>query len=372
FDQAVSKVYWEYGVRLRHNNAMDFDDLLNNVIKLFKENPDIMEKYQNKFDHVLIDEYQDTNVAQFEIIKMLGIKHQNVCVVGDDDQSIYKWRGAEVKNVLKFADFFPEKTTFRLEQNYRSTPQIVEIANSLIIHNKSRLEKELWTKNPAGDKPVLLTLQNPRQEAQKIVSKIKDLRASDGFDYKDMAILYRTNAQSRYFEEELRKNNIHYLIFGGMRFYERKEIKDMVAYLRMLVNPLDSVSFQRIINVPARKIGAKSLETLFEIATRERTTHWDIIQNFDKFEDEFRGNPPFAKFAELVNSWMERIEEMELPQIFEMVLQESGLYDLYHQELITESIDRLENLEQLKTSMVEFEESNGENATLENYLQQIS
>ncbi|MCK5075349.1 MAG: UvrD-helicase domain-containing protein, partial [Calditrichia bacterium] len=165
FDQVVSKVYWEYGVRLRHNNAMDFDDLLNNTIKLFKENPEILEKYQHKFDHILIDEYQDTNVAQFEIIKMLGEKHRNVCVVGDDDQSIYKWRGAEVKNVLNYADSFPDKTTFRLEQNYRSTPQILEIANSLIQHNQSRLEKELWTKNPAGDKPMLYTLQNPRQEA---------------------------------------------------------------------------------------------------------------------------------------------------------------------------------------------------------------
>ncbi len=373
FDQALTTVYWEYNVRLKRNNAMDFDDLLNNTIKLFREHEQIRKKYQDKFDYILIDEYQDTNMAQFEIIRILSEGHGNICVVGDDDQSIYRWRGAEVKNVYKFAEVFKNKTVYRLEQNYRSTPQILAVANHLIAHNGSRMEKELWTSNPAGDKPVLYTYPDPRTEAYRIVEKIKELRASFGYEYRDFAILYRTNAQSRYLEEELRKNNIHYLIYGGMRFYERKEVKDMLAYLRLIVNKRDDVALERIINVPARKIGKQTLTILREIAVRERCGTWDIIESFPRYSDSFRGTPPLEKFASMINGWIDEQNSLSPDLLFDKVLQESGLYDMYVSEAVNENIDRLENIGQLKAGLMEFvNNSSEEEATLENYLQQIS
>lgn len=372
FNTILKTIYWHYTVQMRRNNAMDFDDLLLNVLYLLENHEEVLTFYRNKFKYILIDEYQDTNLIQYHIIKLLGQAHRNVTIVGDDDQSIYKWRGADVRNIFRFVEDFPEHEIYRLEQNYRSTPEILKVANHVIKNNSNRMEKELWTENPSQEKPVVIQTMDARSEAQRILTTIMELRSEFGYDYEDFAILYRTNAQSRYFEEVLQRRQIPYLIFGGIRFYERREIKDMLAYLKYLVNPDDTIALERIINVPPRKIGDKTIQQLREIADRENITIDAIISNLGKYSDNLKNVKSLMSFMDMVSRWRQSLEECTPVELFDMVLDESGLLDYYSKETKMDYIDREENIEQLRVSMEEFFQYNPQYSTLEEFLQYIS
>ncbi|MEX0928264.1 MAG: UvrD-helicase domain-containing protein, partial [Balneolales bacterium] len=259
-DDIAARIYGIYLQRLKQNNAMDFDDLLIKPIELFTGHPDILDKYQERFKYILIDEYQDTNHAQYKVTQMLAAKHKNICVVGDDAQSIYSFRGADISNILNFKEDYPDAVEVPLEQNYRSTKFILKCADSIIRQNKNRLEKTLWTENTDGNTVTLLENYNERDEANRIASCISDLKLKKGYPLSEFAVLYRTNYQSRVFEDALRRKGIDYQLVGGISFYQRKEIKDVVAYLKLLVNPQDEESLRRVINEPARGIGEKSLQ----------------------------------------------------------------------------------------------------------------
>ncbi|MFQ5583087.1 MAG: ATP-dependent helicase, partial [Calditrichia bacterium] len=255
----IAEVFWEYETALRRNNAFDFDDLLLKPLDIFTLHKEILEKYRERFKYILVDEYQDTNKAQYHFIKMLSATHRKVCVVGDEDQSIYRWRGADIENILSFESDFPDCKIIRLEQNYRSTQIILNAANSLVSNNLKRLGKKLWSRKDPGNKIRVLTAAHEGDEAAKVLNIIGDIQGSNQHSLNDIAVLYRTNAQSRALEDQLRRSGIPYILVGGVKFYERKEIKDILAYLRVLVNPADSNSLKRIINYPARGIGAISL-----------------------------------------------------------------------------------------------------------------
>ncbi|MEX2403502.1 MAG: UvrD-helicase domain-containing protein, partial [Balneolales bacterium] len=261
-DDIAARVYAIYLNRLKQHNAMDFDDLLIKPIELFSQHPDILEKYQDRFKYILIDEYQDTNHAQYKVTRMLADKHKNICVVGDDAQSIYSFRGADISNILNFKEDYPDAVEVPLEQNYRSTKHILKCADSIIKQNKNRLEKTLWTENLDGNTITMLDNYNERDEANRIASYINELKLKKGYSLSDFAILYRTNYQSRVFEDSLRRKGLSYQLVGGISFYQRKEIKDVVAYLKLLVNPQDEESLLRVINEPARGIGDKSLKQI--------------------------------------------------------------------------------------------------------------
>jgi len=269
FLEKAAEVYELYQKKLTANNALDFDDIIMLTVRVFRENPDVLAYYQQKFRYILVDEYQDTNHAQYVFINLLAERYRNLCVVGDDDQSVYGWRGANVQNILDFERDYPEARVFKLEQNYRSTQKILEAANEVVSHNCHRKEKKLWTENAAGDQIVLYQASDEHDESRYIASKIRELSDSEGRRYSDFAILYRTNAQSRVLEEHLMKEGIPYRIYSGLRFYERQEIKDILAYLRLVHNPADRVSFARIINVPRRGIGQITLARILEYAEEQ-------------------------------------------------------------------------------------------------------
>ncbi|MFQ5771582.1 MAG: ATP-dependent helicase, partial [bacterium] len=269
FEETVALIYVHYQKLLKENNTMDFDDLLVNPILLFEQNPAVLEKYQNKFKYVLVDEFQDTNRAQYLFLKMLAAKHQNMCVVGDDDQSIYRWRGADIHNILNIERDYPACKVFHLEQNYRSTKHILNVANSVVQNNLKRLEKALWTEKEAGDKVVIFEIDDDIRESLTVVDLIKQELSQNGRNFSEFAILYRTNAQSRVLEDALRTAGIPYVVVGGVKFYERKEIKDVLAYLRLICNPKDSISFKRVVNFPLRGIGETSIAKI-EAFAREQ------------------------------------------------------------------------------------------------------
>ncbi len=371
---AIITIYPEYEIRMRKNNALDFDDLLLKTLEIFNEFPEVLEKYQNRFTYILIDEYQDTNYIQYQIIKKLAQKHKNIFVVGDDDQSIYKWRGAEVLNIFRLIEDFPEVQKFRLEQNYRSTPEILNVANVVIRNNTTRMDKELWTEIPSSDaKPVIMETQNGKNEAEKILQTIMDLRASYGYDYGDFAILYRTNAQSRYFEEALIKKNIPYVIFGGKRFYDRKEIKDVLAYLKFFTNPSDLISLERIINVPSRKIGEATLRKLYEVANSEQVNVEQIFRHFEQYKQHFRNPTGLVEFSRIFVTCADVMHEMNPLEFFDFVLEKTGLLDYYEKESQVEGVARIENIEQLRVAVKEFIETYGENSiTIEDFLNHVT
>ena len=359
FDEIVLKVYEKYEEKLKKNNSIDFDDLLMLPIVLFKQNKDVLDEYQEQYKYILIDEYQDTNEAQYSLAKMISTKYKNICVVGDDSQSIYSWRGSNYKNILNFEKDYPNCKTVYLEQNYRSTKTIINASNDLIKNNINRKDKKLWTENEDGVKIEYHTALDEKDEAYYVVKQIDKL-IDDGVEYKDIAILYRTNAQSRNIEDELLRNNVPYNVAGSLHFYNRKEIKDLMAYLKLIYNKDDDVSLTRIINVPRRKIGATTLERLREDAYLNNTSLYDAISSGKELE-----------FKKLIEELRILKDEMTLTKFVDVVLEKSGLIKELENEKTLESEVRIENLNEFKSITYQFEEKYGI-ISLEDFLSEIS
>lgn len=364
----VAEAYTLYQEKLKKNNAVDFDDIINHTIKILKENPDVLAYYQNKFQYVLVDEYQDTNKAQDLLITLLSKVHQNIFVVGDDQQSIYKFRGADIQNILNFERNFKNTKVIKLEQNYRSTKNILTIANQVIKHNEGNVEKNLWTQNDAGNKPVLYGADDEYAEANYVVSQIAHLRREEFYKYSDFAILYRTNAQSRAFEDVFMREGIPYKVVGGLKFYERKEIKDIIAYLRLVNNANDDVSFKRIINEPKRGIGKASLDVLEDTARIHGMSMFEMAKNADKYITT-RANHAFQEFAEMILKLKE--EEHGIADLVDEILSASGYMKALEEEKTEEAEARIENLGQFVSIAVEFEAQQAEN-TLSAFLENLA
>ena len=359
YEKVVKEVYEKYDEKLRKNNSVDFDDLLLLPIELFKKNPDILEKYQELYQYILIDEYQDTNQAQYILTKMLSEKNRKITCVGDDCQSIYSFRGANYKNILNFEKDYPDSKTILLEQNYRSTSNILDAANQVIKNNKMRKDKNLWTARGIGEKIKYYRAYNEQDEAQYVIRKIKELLKKD-IEYKDIAVLYRTNAQSRVIEEELLKENLPYRVVGSFYFYSRKEIKDLIAYLRLIHNSKDNVSLLRVINTPKRGIGLKTIENLTIKADTEGISIYEAIETGKELE-----------FKKLIERLKEVSENITLTELIDKVLESTGLKKELEDEESLEAEVRLENLEEFKSITKSFEEREGL-VSLEEFLLEIS
>ncbi|SKA06694.1 DNA helicase-2 / ATP-dependent DNA helicase PcrA [Pilibacter termitis] len=346
YEKLVVKVYERYQRVLRQNEAMDFDDLIMNTIRLFQEQQTVLEYYQRKFQYIHVDEYQDTNHAQYMLVKMLAKKYKNLCVVGDADQSIYGWRGADMQNILDFEKDYSDAKVILLEQNYRSTKEILSAANAVIGHNRNRREKNLWTENDNGEKIVYYRAENERDEARFIVETLQNQMNEKSRQYNDFAVLYRTNTQSRVMEESLLKSNIPYTMVGGHKFYDRKEIRDIISYLNILANPRDSISFTRIINSPKRSIGAVTLEKLTNFAERFHFSLLEATQNMALADFSGKAVRELENFGKMVRYFAEEKENLSITALVEQLLEKSGyLADLRKQNTL-ESQNRLENLEE--------------------------
>lgn len=356
FDQVVSDVYTEYQKRLRKNQALDFDDLIMTTIQLFKRVPEVLEYYQRKFQYIHVDEYQDTNKAQYLLVKQLASRFQNLCVVGDSDQSIYRWRGADIANILSFEKDYPSAKVILLEQNYRSTKRILLAANKVIENNANRKPKNLWTENPEGNKIVYYRADSEQGEAQFVAGKIKEL-TRDKYKYSDVAILYRTNAQSRVMEEVLLKSNIEYSIVGGTKFYDRKEIKDMLAYLRLISNPDDDISLQRVINVPKRGIGSTSLDKIANFAAIHDLSLYQALESIELVGLSPKTTKAAIEFRDLIGNYTRMQEFLSVTELVEEVLDKSGYREMLKAEKSLEAQSRLENLDELLSVTKSFEES---------------
>jgi DNA helicase-2/ATP-dependent DNA helicase PcrA len=368
----------EYESELHRANALDFGGLITAVIHLFEKFPEVLERYQSRFIYVLVDEYQDTNRAQFDLITMLCGKRRNICVVGDEDQSIYSWRGADIRNILDFEKVFPDVNVLKLEQNYRSSKTIIEAASCVIEKNTMRKGKHMWTENPEGDAIEIVECFNDKDEAEFVAQESAKLYKS-GVPYKEMAVFYRSNAQARQIEDALRKSKIQYRVIGGVKFYERKEIKDMLSYLRLIINAKDSLALSRIINIPARGVGATSLRKLEVEAVNNNTSLWDIIEKMVENSGEFAHIKLSAKIKSSLSEFVTLISEVRhLDQnrvkpstIYEKVLHESGYYSFLKANKDYETLARLENLDELLNAITQFEES-AEIPTLSGFLETIT
>lgn len=367
----VAAIYDLYQKKLKQNNALDFDDIIMFTVKLFLTNSDILSFYQNKFRYILVDEYQDTNTAQYSLISMLAKGHENLCVVGDDDQSIYGWRGANIRNILDFEKEFKGCKIIRLEQNYRSTVTILEAANHVIKNNFGRKTKSLWTENGKGDKIVHRVLENEHEEAFFTVNEIKKAIAKDNKEYKDFAVLYRINAQSRVLEESLTREGIPYKIIGGLRFYDRKEIKDIIAYLRVIQNPSDNISLKRIINVPKRGIGNTTVDTAEFIARNRDVSIFSVISASGEVKELQRASAKLQSFVDMISKLRIMKDTMKVSELTQQVIELSGILKELQEENTIEAQGRIENIKELISSALEFEKQNQENG-LEEFLQGIS
>ncbi len=368
FEQQVAQIYRVYQTFLRENNALDFDDLIMLTVELLESCPDVLEYYQNKFRYILIDEYQDTNHSQYRLVRALAQKHQNICVVGDDDQAIYSWRGADIKNILDFERDYPNTTILRLEQNYRSTQNILGAAYEIVRHNRRRIDKKLWTENQTGELITCYEAQDENDEAGHVIQEIERWRAR-GVKYGDCVIFYRINAQSRTFEDALRGANIPYQIVGNVRFYERMEIKDLLAYLRVIVNPADTISLRRIINVPRRGIGPTTIQRLENFAQAEGISLFDAVMRANRISTlRYAAQEKVRVFAELIESF--NADDSPV-QTVEALLDRSGYLDNLKQENTIESQSRLENVRELITAAAEYEEREAE-PTLVGFLEMIT
>ena len=359
YEKIVCEIYRRYEDKLQKNNSVDFDDLLLLPIKLFKTHPEILERYQDYYEYILVDEYQDTNEAQYILTKMLSAKHRMLTCVGDDSQSIYSFRGANYKNILNFEKDYKDAKTTLLEQNYRSTSTILDAANDVIKNNKQRKDKKLWTARGVGEKIKYYRSYNEKDEAQYVVRKIKEL-LNRGTEYKDIAVLYRTNAQSRVMEEEMLKENLPYRVVGSFYFYSRKEIKDLIAYLRLIHNSKDNVSLLRVINVPKRGIGLKTIENLTNKADSENTSIYEAIDSGKELA-----------FKEMIEKLKELSNELTLTELIDKVLDATGMREELESERTLEAEVRLENLEEFKSITKSFEEREGL-ISLEDFLLEIS
>jgi DNA helicase II / ATP-dependent DNA helicase PcrA len=358
FDQVVSDVYTEYQKRLRKNQALDFDDLIMMTIHLFNRVPEVLEYYQRKFQYIHVDEYQDTNRAQYMLVKMMAARFKNLCVVGDSDQSIYRWRGADIANILSFEKDYPNASVILLEQNYRSTKRILLAANKVIENNMNRKAKNLWTENTEGNKICYYRADSEQGEAQFVIGKIKEMVDSGKRKASDIAILYRTNAQSRVMEETLLKSNIEYAIVGGIKFYDRKEIKDILGYLRLIANPDDDISLQRVINVPKRGVGSSSLDKIAEFAASHDISMFEAINSIELLGLSPKITKACREFRDLINGYSQMQEFLSVTELVEEVLEKSGYREMLKAEKTIESQSRLENLEELLSVTKNFEEVN--------------
>ncbi|MBQ9272509.1 MAG: UvrD-helicase domain-containing protein, partial [Mogibacterium sp.] len=355
-DKMISGVYRRYNEEMMAANAMDFDDLLWNGVKLLEQNPDILAYYAGRFRYIMVDEYQDTNYLQYKLIRMLASVHGNLCVVGDDDQCIYQWRGADIRNILDFENDFGNVLTIRLEQNYRSDGNILKLANSVIKNNKERKAKALWTDRSDGEKITYKRLPDEKQEAWWIGSEIERLRETEGYSYKDFAILYRKNAQSRSFEEKFSFRGIPYRVLAGLRYYDRKEIKDVMAYLRLIENPEDNVSMLRVINEPKRGVGGKTLAGIQEYANAYKISMFEALcepELLGGLGPKVRGN--IEAFTGMISGIRAEQENLTLTDIYENILSKSGYLKALEDAGTVEAESRIENIMEFKSVIAEFE-----------------
>ncbi|MGB1375579.1 MAG: ATP-dependent helicase [Rhodothermales bacterium] len=355
--ERAAELYQPYLDELRRANAMDFDDLLLKPLQLFDNNLDVLEKYQNRWKYIHIDEYQDTNKAQYLLARTLARKLGNLCVVGDDAQSIYAFRGADITNMLSFQRDYPNATTIRLEQNYRSTENIVKLADSIIRNNTKQIDKKLWTDNTKGDPIILLESISERDEAQKVERRIRDVQVRLGHLYKDFAVLYRTNAQSRSLEDALRRGSIPYRVVGGVSFYQRREIKDALAYLRLVVNPNDVASLRRVINTPTRGIGAKTQGELWAFSTRHNLGAWDVLERIEEVGLPARATNAVAGFRDMIEKYRELAATDQAEDVAKGLIKETGLLEEFRKENTPENLVRWENVQELLNAIAEFSRS---------------
>ena len=367
--EKIAEVYSRYQARLKAANALDFDDIIMLTVTLLSEHRDVLDYYRNKFRYVLVDEYQDTNHAQYLLTALLAGGSGNICVVGDDDQSIYRFRGATIENILSFEENFANAEVIRLEQNYRSTNKILEIANSVIKNNMGRKGKNLWTDNNEGPLPVVYHAENERDEAAYIAEQILAAKAS-GATFSDCAVLYRTNAQSMQIERVLKFNGIHAKIVGGKGFFERAEVKDMLAYLCIISNPTDTLRLRRIINVPARKIGDKTVENIELLAQRDNTYAFDIVSRADEYPELSRNAAALKSFAAIINELREKLPDISLGEMYDELIEKTGYTAYLMAEKDGKEQTRLENVMELKSSIIEYEKQ--ENASLAGFLEEVS
>ena len=365
----IHDVMTEYEKRMKTLNALDFDDLLIKTLVLLADHPPVLEIYRRRFRYVMVDEYQDTNRTQYELLRLLTAESRNLCVVGDDDQSIYGWRGADIRNILEFENDFPDAAVIKLEQNYRSTGNILDAANQVIAHNEGRKDKTLWTEHDAGEKISVYCAQDEREEAAWIVRQIQNLK-NCGIGLGEMAVLYRTNAQSRIPEEVLMQAGIPYRVFGGQKFYERKEIKDILAYLRVIANPADDISLARIINVPKRSIGDTTVAALSEEAARKGIPMFAVLA-VPPEELGSRAKKSVTDFFQMMTMMSAMKETMELEDFVDTLIRMTGLEEQYRKEDTEESLSRIENIQEFRGSVHEFAML-GDNPTLEGYLENVS
>jgi DNA helicase-2/ATP-dependent DNA helicase PcrA len=371
-EEKIASVYKLYQNKLVSNNAMDFDDLLLNTVRLFEAHKEVLEYYQNKFKYVLVDEYQDTNPIQFKLTDMLAKGYKNICVCGDDDQSIYAFRGADIRNILEFEKNYPDAKIIKLEQNYRSTPNIIEAANHVICNNDYRKDKKMWTDRNAGDIIEVFELNDERDESNYITNEIRTLVRDGKYDYRDFAVLYRTNAQSRVFEESFMAARIPYKMVGGTKFYSRAEIKDIIAYLIVLDNGRDDLSLKRIINTPKRGIGGATIEKLEQFAKFKGWPLYEVIKNLDEMVGLSAGVMGKLKdFAEMMNRFAELKEEASVSRLMESVIDESGYMDMLESGKMQNAQSRAENLKELVSAAVEFEKNSMDN-DLTSFLENVS
>ena len=365
--QTIAKVFNLYERRLKENNAVDFDDIINFTIKIFKQNQDVLDYYSDKFKYILVDEYQDTNKAQFTLVSMLAQKHKNITAVGDSDQSIYSFRGADISNILNFEKDFPGTKIIKLEQNYRSTKSILKTANAVIKKNDDKYKKNLWTENEEGQLPHVFCGNSEYDESSYIVNEINHLRREEYFKYSNFAVLYRMNSQSRAIEDIFRREDVPYKIIGGLKFYERKEIKDTIAYLRLIANQQDNLSFTRIINEPKRGIGKTSLDKITEISNENNISMFEVVKNADQYIPKIYSNT--RDFVELIESFKET--ELSITELIKEVLNKSGYTQSLKDENTIEAESRLENIEEFLTVSEEFEKESADNS-LNEFLNSIS
>ena len=368
--EKIATVYELYQKRLKENNAIDFDDIINYTIKILMENPDVLEYYSNKFKYVLVDEYQDTNKAQFTLITLLASKNGNITVVGDNDQGIYSFRGADISNILNFEKDFPGTKIIKLEQNYRCTGNILEAANAVIKNNEVKYAKKLWTENEIGKLPKVYLADNEYDEGSYIVEQIEHLKREEYYKYSDFAILYRMNTHSRAIEDIFRRENIPYKIIGGLKFYERKEIKDIIAYLRLIQNTSDNLSLKRIINEPKRGIGKTSLDSIEELANNEGTSMYKIIKD----AQQYGLNRIYLKsrdFINVIEELRQKQKDLTISELIKLTLKKTGYMQALKDEKTIEAENRIENLDEFLTVAIEFEEQFAEN-TLADFLEGIT
>ncbi|MEE1132234.1 MAG: DNA helicase PcrA, partial [Caryophanon sp.] len=360
FEKIAAGVYESYQERLKRNQSLDFDDLIMMTIRLFKEAPDVLEFYQNKFQYIHVDEYQDTNNSQYQLVQLLAQKFENICVVGDSDQSIYRWRGADIGNILSFEKDYPNAKVILLEQNYRSTKTILEAANAVIENNNSRYKKALRTDNKKGERIQLFKASNEFEETRHVVETIKQLIKMEGRKLDDFAVLYRTNAQSRGMEETLVKSNLSYQIVGGTKFYDRKEIKDILAYLRLIANNDDDLSLARVINEPKRSIGGTSFDKMLDFALQYNRSIFDSLQEVDFMGLTKRAANAASEFRTLIENFTQQSEFLSVTELVEQVIEKTGYRAMLEAEKSIEAQSRLENLQEFLTVTKAFEERSEE------------